>query len=130
MPPENLFLANCSCIQLLDDFSDVLCIQTTEGHVNQARRDLSRIRYVTQANTRPPTFVAFLSGTSDYPQASLKLIENLLRAEYGFDGVPLRIDIRIRETDKKSKKPTRRKSSVRKLPPHKQVFKTAKNRIQ
>ena len=41
--------------------------------------------------------MAFVSGTADYPEASVKFLGNALRQEFGFDGVPLRIDIRMRK---------------------------------
>lgn len=54
----------------------------------------TRVRYVTQAETRPPVFVAF--GSSALPAAYRRYLERELRAEYGFTGVPLAIRTRGR----------------------------------
>ena len=53
-----------------------------------------RVKYITQAATRPPTFVLFTSARS--PRAKLhfsyeRYIENRLREEFGFFATPIRI---------------------------------------
>jgi GTPase len=53
-----------------------------------------RVLYITQAGTRPPTFVLFTSSRS--PRAKLhfsyeRYIENRLREEFGFFGTPIRL---------------------------------------
>ncbi|MFT4745238.1 MAG: GTP-binding protein [Nitriliruptoraceae bacterium] len=55
----------------------------------------ARLRYVTQAETRPPVFVAFTNG--DIPPAYRKYLERDLREKFGFAGVPLFIRDRVRE---------------------------------
>lgn len=53
-----------------------------------------RILFGTQAGTRPPTFVLFTSG---YLEAGYRrFIERRLREEFGFEGSPVRIQLRIR----------------------------------
>ena len=59
-----------------------------------------RVRYVTQVTARPPSFVAFVSGTADFSSASTKFLGNALRQEFGFKGVPLRIDVRLRKRER------------------------------
>ena len=54
-----------------------------------------RILYATQASTRPPTFVLFTTGFLD-PQYR-RFIERRLRETYGFEGTPIRIQMRVRE---------------------------------
>ena len=54
-----------------------------------------RILYATQASTRPPTFVLFTSGFLD-PQYR-RFIQRRLRESYGFDGTPIRVNVRVRE---------------------------------
>ena len=76
-----------------------IVLQTAEKYGNEASNHILRIRYLTQASTRPPTLVAFVSGSADYPTASIKFLGNALRQEFGFDGVPLRIDIRMRKAE-------------------------------
>jgi len=54
-----------------------------------------RILYATQASTRPPTFVLFTSGFLD-PQYR-RFVQRRLRESYGFDGTPIRVNVRVRE---------------------------------
>ena len=54
-----------------------------------------RILYGTQASTRPPTFVLFTTGFLD-PQYR-RFIQRRLRETYGFEGTPIRIQMRVRE---------------------------------
>ncbi|MDX1541131.1 MAG: ribosome biogenesis GTPase Der [Geminicoccaceae bacterium] len=50
-----------------------------------------KIRYITQANARPPTFIAFLSQATDLPEAYRRYLINGLRSAFDLDGVPIRI---------------------------------------
>ena len=53
-----------------------------------------RLNYMTQVRIRPPTFVIF-SNTPDGVKAPYKrYLENRLRSKYGFEGTPLRIQLR------------------------------------
>ena len=50
-----------------------------------------RLRYMTQAKTRPPTFVTFVSRPEDLPESYLRYLTNSLRDDFGLDGIPIRI---------------------------------------
>jgi len=53
-----------------------------------------RLNYMTQVRVRPPTFVIF-SNTPEGVKAPYKrYLENRLRSTYGFEGTPLRIQLR------------------------------------
>lgn len=54
----------------------------------------AKIRYITQAGVRPPTFALFMSRAGALPDAYLRYLENHLRADFGFPGVPLRLAVR------------------------------------
>ena len=56
----------------------------------------TRLYYITQVLTRPPTFVLF-SNTLEIPDAYLQYIENRLREKFGFGGVPIRIKLREKQ---------------------------------
>jgi len=56
-----------------------------------ARGRRLRLRYMTQAKTRPPTFVVFASRPEELPEAYVRYLVNGLRAEFNLDGVPLRL---------------------------------------
>lgn len=53
-----------------------------------------KLRYVTQARTRPPTFVIFGSRTDALPDSYQRYLTNGLRRELGFQGVPIRLNFR------------------------------------
>ena len=53
-----------------------------------------RLRYITQAKARPPTFVIFSSRGHAVPQSYLRYLENDLRETFGLAGVPLRLFVR------------------------------------
>ncbi len=53
-----------------------------------------RLRYMTQAKTRPPTFVAFASLPEDLPTAYQRYLVNGLREEFKLQGTPLRLFFR------------------------------------
>ncbi|SFR28759.1 GTP-binding protein [Lentzea waywayandensis] len=57
-----------------------------------------KVLFATQASTRPPTFVLFTTG---FLEASYRrFIERRLREEFGFEGSPVRISVRVREKKK------------------------------
>lgn len=53
-----------------------------------------RLRYMTQAKTRPPTFVLFASRTSALPESYQRYLINGLREAFGFAGLPIRLHLR------------------------------------
>ena len=61
-----------------------------------------RVLYATQAASRPPTFVFFTTGFLD-PQYR-RFIQRRLREDYGFEGSPIRIQMRVRERRAEGKK--------------------------
>lgn len=56
-----------------------------------------RVRYATQVRAQPPTFALFTTG--DVTASGLRGIENRLRKRFGFDGTPIRIQIRRRQRE-------------------------------
>ncbi|HEY9537115.1 MAG TPA: ribosome biogenesis GTPase Der [Kiloniellaceae bacterium] len=53
-----------------------------------------RLKYITQAKTRPPTFAIFCSKPEDLPTSYLRYLENGLRDAFGLPGTPIRIHFR------------------------------------
>ena len=53
-----------------------------------------RIRYMTQAKARPPTFALFVNKPRALPDSYMRYLTNKLREAFGFDGVPLRLHMR------------------------------------
>lgn len=54
-----------------------------------------RILFATQATNRPPTFVLFTSGFLE--AGYRRFLERRLRESFGFEGSPIRINVRVRE---------------------------------
>jgi GTPase len=54
-----------------------------------------RILFATQATARPPTFVLFTTGFLE--AGYRRFLERRLRETFGFDGSPIRINVRVRE---------------------------------
>ena len=59
-----------------------------------------RVLFATQASTRPPTFVLFTTGFLE--AGYRRFLERRLRETFGFQGSPIRVNVRVRE--KRSKK--------------------------
>lgn len=53
-----------------------------------------RLRYITQAKSRPPTFVTFSSRGTAVPESYKRYLSNELRSQFKLDGVPVRIFVR------------------------------------
>ena len=53
-----------------------------------------KIRFMTQASARPPTFVAFCGRPEALPPAYLRYLTNSLRQAFDLPGVPIRIKLR------------------------------------
>ncbi|MEJ2120224.1 MAG: ribosome biogenesis GTPase Der [Alphaproteobacteria bacterium] len=53
-----------------------------------------RLRYLTQVNTRPPSFAIFVSRPVELPSAYRRYLVNGLREAFGLDGVPIRLMMR------------------------------------
>jgi len=53
-----------------------------------------KLRYITQARTRPPTFVVFGTRTDALPGSYERYLVNGMRRELGFQGVPVRLNFR------------------------------------
>ncbi len=53
-----------------------------------------KLRYATQAASRPPTFLIFGNRTEDLPASYGRYLVNSLRDDLDFDGVPIRLNFR------------------------------------
>ena len=58
-----------------------------------------KIRYMTQADIRPPKFIVFVNEPELMHFSYLRYIENKLRESFGFEGTPLRLIVRGREEE-------------------------------
>ena len=53
-----------------------------------------KLRYITQAKTRPPSFVVFGTRLDELPASYERYLINSLRRDLGFDAVPVRLMLR------------------------------------
>ncbi|PRW45001.1 GTPase Der [Chlorella sorokiniana] len=60
-------------------------------------KELNRVTYISQVKARPPTFVAFVSGSSPLSTATTRFLAAQIRQQFGFSGVPLRITVRMKQ---------------------------------
>jgi GTPase len=54
----------------------------------------AKIRYATQVSVRPTTFVLFVNQKRLFHFSYLRYIENQIREKFGFEGVPIKIELR------------------------------------
>ena len=53
-----------------------------------------KLKYITQAKTRPPSFFIFSSNPEGLPDSYLRYLTNQLRETFGLRGIPIRITVR------------------------------------
>ncbi|MBC7985898.1 MAG: ribosome biogenesis GTPase Der [Sphingomonadaceae bacterium] len=53
-----------------------------------------KLRYLTQAKTRPPGFVVFGTRVDQLPESYRRYIVNGIRRDLGFEGIPIRLTLR------------------------------------
>ena len=70
-----------------------------QAHPTPLARNGRRVpmKYMTQVNIRPPTFVIFTSNPDSLPDSYMRYVSNGLREVFGIEGVPIRIHLRKRE---------------------------------
>jgi GTP-binding protein len=61
-------------------------------------RRVLRIKYATQAEVRPPTFVFFANDASLIHFSYRRYLENTLRKRFGFEGTAIKLEFRSRST--------------------------------
>ena len=74
--------------------------EVVAGHPHPVRGGKQpRILFGTQASTRPPRFVLFASGFLE--AGYRRFLERRLREEFGFEGTPIEVSVRVREKRKR-----------------------------
>jgi GTP-binding protein len=61
-----------------------------------------KLRYITQAKSRPPTFIVFCSRANELPDSYSRYLVNALREDFDLPGTPIRLQLRQRENPYKS----------------------------
>ena len=78
--------------------NDVLAAATARVQPPTAQGRRLKIYYMTQASTRPPTFVTFVNDKELFHYSYQRYIDNQIREVFGLEGTPTRIVIRERES--------------------------------
>ena len=79
--------------------NDVLSYATTRVHPPSDKGKRLKIYCITQASTKPPTFVTFVNNSDLFHFSYQRYIENQIRATFGLDGTPVRFIVRERGKD-------------------------------
>ena len=81
--------------------NEVLSIATARVQPPTDKGKRLKIYYMTQASTRPPTFVFFVNNKELFHFSYQRYLENQIREIFGLDGTPVRFMIRERNEGKK-----------------------------
>lgn len=65
-----------------------------------ARGRVVKLKYATQVEVAPPTFVVFCNLPDEVPTHYLRYIQNSFRNRWGFEGVPIRVRLRKSSDDR------------------------------
>lgn len=81
--------------------NEVLGIATARVQQPTDKGKRLKIYYMTQASTRPPTFVFFVNNSELFHFSYQRYLENQIREIFGLDGTPVRFIVRERNEGKK-----------------------------
>ena len=81
--------------------NDVLADATARVQPPTDRGRRLKIYYMTQASTRPPTFVCFVNRKDLFHYSYQRYLDNQIREIFGLEGTPTKMVIRERDKDKK-----------------------------
>jgi GTP-binding protein len=62
----------------------------------RGRRGRPKLRYITQVDTLPVTFVAFVGRRQHFADSYVQYLKNRIRLDFGFDKIPFRLELRER----------------------------------
>ncbi|MCM1578025.1 MAG: ribosome biogenesis GTPase Der [Ruminococcus sp.] len=78
--------------------NDILAYATARVQPPSDKGKRLKIYYMTQASTKPPTFVVFVNRADLFHFSYQRYIENQIRQTFGLDGTPVRFVIRERDS--------------------------------
>ena len=76
--------------------NDVLANATARVEPPSDKGKRLKIYYITQASTKPPTFVFFVNKAELFHFSYQRYLENQIRQTFGLEGTPVKIIIRER----------------------------------
>ncbi len=77
--------------------NDLLATATARVQPPSDKGRRLKIYYITQASTKPPTFVAFVNRRELFHFSYQRYLENQIRETFGLDGTPVRFLVRERD---------------------------------
>lgn len=80
--------------------NDVLANATARVEPPSDKGKRLKIYYVTQASTKPPTFVFFVNRAELFHFSYQRYLENQIRQTFGLEGTPIKIIVRERNNNK------------------------------
>ena len=80
--------------------NDILVDATTKLQPPSDKGKRLKIYYMTQASTKPPTFILFVNDRELAHFSYIRYLENRIRETFGLEGTPVRFIIRERNKDK------------------------------
>ena len=80
--------------------NDVLAYATAKVQPPSDKGKRLKIYYMTQASTRPPTFVTFVNRAELFHFSYQRYLENQIRETFGLEGTPVRFIVRQRGDEK------------------------------
>ena len=69
--------------------SPVLQVMSRHSWKDQAAQP--KVKYFTQVKSRPPTFVAFVSGKTKLSETDIRFLIRSLKEDFDLGGIPIRI---------------------------------------
>ena len=81
--------------------NDVLADATARVQPPTDKGRRLKIYYMTQASTRPPTFVCFVNDAELFHYSYRRYLDDQIREVFGLEGTPTRMVVRERESNKK-----------------------------
>ena len=78
--------------------NDVLAYATARVQPPSDKGRRLKIYYMTQASTKPPTFIAFVNRADLFHFSYQRYIENQIRETFSLDATPIRMKVRERDT--------------------------------
>lgn len=76
--------------------NDILAVATARVQPPSDKGKRLKIFYMTQASTRPPTFVCFVNSAKLFHFSYQRYLENQIRQSFGLTGTPVRMVVRER----------------------------------
>ena len=80
--------------------NDMLSYATAKVQPPSDKGKRLKLYYMTQASTKPPTFVVFCNRSDLFHFSYQRYIENQIRETFGLTGTPIKIVVRERGKDK------------------------------